>query len=231
MARPDDIVTLETLHDPIEAEMRVEILRSAGIDAEVPGLEHRQMLGVLGAYVPLPLRVRREDAAHAREILEGLEDPDALLEAPVGDPVPPAGEGPYRGGEAVDSSYRDQRLKRVAAFCALVLPGTAHFYARESTTGWVLLGLQVSALALGMTFAPAFLAAVPVVLAYDFVGSLRACDRFNRGEPRAPGAQLARSPLAIAMAGAAVFAAPHLAPYLDDEAVERDSYDAFYGSY
>jgi hypothetical protein len=214
----DEIVILERLHDPVAAQMRADVLRSAGIDVATPGLQHSQMLGVMGNYITIPLQIRRVDLERAREVLEGLENPDELLEGPV-DPTPPAGEGPYRGGEAVDRSYGEERQKRVSAFCSLVLTfGTGHFYARETTTAWLLLGLEVTAFVLGMRYDPMWMSAIPMLMAYDLFGSMRACDRHNAGQPFTPGQQLARGPIVLALAGGAIF----VAPYLDDGSEARE---------
>lgn len=102
MAKRDAIVILERHLDPMAAQMRADVLRSAGIDVATPGLDHGHLLGAGASYISIPLQVRAEDEELAREVLEGLENPDELLEGPV-DPTPPAGEGPYRGGEAIES--------------------------------------------------------------------------------------------------------------------------------
>ncbi|MCB9621475.1 MAG: hypothetical protein H6721_17390 [Sandaracinus sp.] len=210
MSKPGSIVILERHLDPVAAQMRAEVLRSAGIDVSTPGLQHGQMLGSGANYVVIPIQVRAEDEERAREVLEGLENPDELLEGPI-DPTPPAGEGPYRGGEAVDRSYGDERKKRVAAFCSLALTfGSGHFYAREATTGWLLFGLEAAAFVLGMRFGVEWMSCIPVLMLYDLVGGLRACDRHNGGKSFTPGQQLARAPIVLALAGAAVFVAPHL---------------------
>ncbi len=213
MAKRDEILTLESHLDPVVAQMRADVLRSAGIDVSTPGLNHAHLLGASASYVRIPLQVRAEDRDRARDLLEGLENPDELLEGPV-DPTPPAGAGPYRGGEAVDRRYGDARLKRVAAFCALTLTfGTGHFYARETTTGWLLLGLELSAFVLGFQLGGTWMSCIPALMAYDLVGGTRACDRHNAGTPRTTGQQLARAPLILALAGGAIWAAP----YLDEE--------------
>jgi hypothetical protein len=217
MAKRDAIVILERHLDPMAAQMRADVLRSAGIDVATPGLDHGHLLGAAVSYVSIPLQVRVEDEERAREVLEGLENPDELLEGPV-DPTPPAGEGPYRGGEAIDRSYRDARKKRVAAFCSLALTfGTGHFYAREVTTGWLLLGLEVAAFAMGLRGGVAWMSCIPVLMLYDLVGGIRACDRHNEGKPFTPGQQLARAPLVVALAGAAIWVAPYLEPTPTDE--------------
>jgi len=227
MAKRDAIVILERHLDPMAAQMRADVLRSAGIDVATPGLDHGHLLGAGASYVSIPLQVRAEDEERAREVLEGLENPDELLEGPV-DPTPPAGEGPYRGGEAIDRSYRDARKKRVAAFCSLALTfGTGHFYAREATTGWLLLGLEVAAFAMGLRGGPVWMSCVPVLMAYDLVGGLRACDRHNEGKPFTPGQQLARAPLVVALAGAAIWVAPYLDPAPPHEPELRDVLDPY----
>ncbi|MCA9611517.1 MAG: DUF2007 domain-containing protein, partial [Myxococcales bacterium] len=83
MSKPGSIVILERHLDPVAAQMRAEVLRSAGIDVSTPGLQHGQMLGSGANYVTIPIQVRAEDEERAREVLEGLENPDELLEGPI----------------------------------------------------------------------------------------------------------------------------------------------------
>ncbi len=216
----DSFVTLETLHDPMEAEVHRELLQDAGIVVATPGLEHRHMLGMIGGYVKISIKVRQSDLEAAREILTSLEDADEILE-PIADPKPPAVDGPYRGGPGDDEEgYTDKKLKRIAAFASLVLTfGSGHFYARQMHTAWLILALEANAIGAALLGHPELAAIVPALMIYDFFGGLRAVDRFNAGEIASASAQLARVPLVLAFAGAAYFSAPYLDEFFaDDEA-------------
>jgi hypothetical protein len=70
---PKDLVTLRTLHDPALAEMYRDILDREGIVAMIPGAQHRSLLGMVGAFVEIPLKVPAGDAERAAEILDAIE--------------------------------------------------------------------------------------------------------------------------------------------------------------
>jgi len=214
------MVTLETHHDPTVAGLRRAVLEDAGIVVATPGLEHRALLGMVGSYIEIKLQVRRRDLEQARGLLEALDDPDEILE-PVGDPVPPAGVGPYRGGGGGAEGYDDARLKRVSAFCSLVLTlGTGHFYARESNSGWLILLLEVVALVVAANVYPGAVLAVPMLVLYDLFGGFAAVDRYNAGKARSPADQLRAAPILLVLWGLAVAAG---GPVLDTLAeMERE---------
>lgn len=212
-------MTLETLHDPVEAELHRELLEDAGIVVSTPGLEHRHMLGIAGSYVKISVQVRRSRLEEAQELLRGLEHADEILE-PIEQPRPPAVDGPYRGGRPdPDEGYDDVRLKRIGAFASLVLTfGAGHFYARENAIAWVIAGLELVALGKSMLGDPTLAAIVPALILYDLFGGLRACERYNQRAPHTPKQQLLKVPLLLALAVASFYFFPWLGELLAEEA-------------
>lgn len=75
-----DGAVLKTLGDPVVAEMYRDILAQEGIVAMIPGAQHRGMLGWVGSYIEIPVKVPAEDAERAMEILGAIES-----ELPAGD--------------------------------------------------------------------------------------------------------------------------------------------------
>ncbi len=65
-----DLVTIATCGESTEASLIKGFLESEGVFCYVQGEEHRQMLGVLGAYVEPKVMVKRGDVERAVELVE-----------------------------------------------------------------------------------------------------------------------------------------------------------------
>lgn len=70
---PQDLVTIRILDDQVVAEMYRDILEQEGIVTMIPGAFHRGMLGMMGGYIEIPLKVAAQDAERATEIIEAIE--------------------------------------------------------------------------------------------------------------------------------------------------------------
>ena len=205
----DEFVSIKRVHDAVHAQMARDLLEQADIPVLLPGVEHRGMLGAAGAYLAIPIQVRRQDAAKALELLAALEDPDAEIVDEEAEaltaPLPPTGEetggpdGPYRSGGPREEPKPAHKLKRIATFlvCALGF-GTAHMYAGDYRRGTLLalgeLGSWLLATAGGVFF-------VPLFRLVDLFGSLRRISLLN--EERAPSRRdvwLRLAPLVVAFA-------------------------------
>jgi hypothetical protein len=187
----ETLVTVETLQDPVQARMHRDLLEQEGIEVLLPGVEHRGMLGMVGAYVAIPVRVPESQAERAREILAALTAESATLvdESDVGGTGATAEDGGRDasgvdgaeteafGGPGKQATGREKpaspRLKRVATFIAFVMPfGAAHMYLNDYRNGFLLAFSQ--AFALGVTMGGARYAgfAMLAVVAVDLVASL-----------------------------------------------------------
>ena len=203
------LVTIRTLHDPVQAEMLRELLERAGIHAAVPGALHRGLLGPLGAYITIPLQVPARDAGRARTILAELHPPETRWEVIDEHGRRAAAQTlglPEHPGEADEGDYAGPvpRIKRIAAFLALgVTLGCGHFYARAMAAGGLLLAAELSVIALGYPDGTLWtFLAIPFLMAVDLLGSARAVDRYNLGSPLSPAEQILRT---APLAAAAVF--------------------------
>jgi len=206
------LVTIRTLHDPVQAEMLRELLERAGIHAAVPGALHRGLLGPLGAYITIPLQVPARDASRARSILADLYPPEARWEVidEHGRRAAARTVGqPHSGQDSDQDSDQDYvgpvpRIKRIAAFLSLgVTLGCGHFYARAMAAGGLLLAAELSVLALGYPDGTLWtFLAIPFLMGADLLGSARAIDRYNQGSPLSTAEQILRT---APLAAAAVF--------------------------
>ena len=178
---------LVRLTDAVEAGALAELLEAEGIAVATPGLHHRSMLGMVGAYVEIVVRVPRADLARAREILAAQHTSDgAASTAPDDDDAP-----------------RTDRLARIAVFAAVTLTfGSGHFYARRNRAGAILLALEGATIALAFAMPPFAYAILGIVVA-DVVGSTLSITADQRGVPPPTLARLA--PL---VAIAAILAVP-----------------------
>lgn len=157
----DSAILLRT-GDPIRARMIAERLRSEGIEVATPGLEHRSMLGFLGSYVEIVVRVPRAEIERARQLVVELESAEP--------------EAPRRGEPPVP-------LKRTAAFAALVfaLLGGAHLYVRRWVGAGLVAAAYWAALAAAAYGVPGALLVLPLVFAGDLAAASWHCDRAQRG--------------------------------------------------
>jgi hypothetical protein len=163
----DETAILVRMQDAVEVGALKELLEAEGIPVATPGLTHRSLLGMAGAYVEIVVRVPSKDIARAKELLDAFrtEQPPEAPESPADRP-------------------RTDRLVRVAVFAACVLTfGSAHFYARRRVPGAILLGLEVVAIGLSMFGAPLFLYAIPGIVLADALGAARLVRGDQRGTP------------------------------------------------
>jgi hypothetical protein len=69
----NDLVVLKVLHDPLQAELLREALVREGIVVACPGLQHRSLLGMVGSFIEIVLRVPATDLERAHQIVDDLE--------------------------------------------------------------------------------------------------------------------------------------------------------------
>ncbi len=225
----DEAVIVTRVRDPVRADLIRTLLESEGIWVTVPGSAHRGMLGIEGAFLELPVLVRRYDLERAEELIEMMEnhdglvsgadadgDEDAAEEDARRDAAPDVGASSPRPSDSRAGPYRapiakrtapSPRLKRISGFLAIAVTfGAGHWYARETTSGLVITLAQIAALWLAMTVHPWAIVAVLALVAYDFVGSMRASNRFNAGRPLSNNKQALRSLGAVAVSAGLVLA-------------------------
>lgn len=196
-----------------------DLLASEGIAAQIPGAEHRGMLGVLGSYVSIPLMVDARDAAAAREVLAALDA------APMNADEHAVEHGPSAAHDAEDALPDvAPRRKRVALFVGALCPGAAQLYLRQTLLGLVLLLLG------GYSF---FSVAVDPGAFYPFfafwlfglVDGALGVKRFNRHGPRSMPAQAIAAGFAVLLAGTAMKVGPQLGHELDDPYLSNADYE------
>jgi len=78
MPNPEDLITVATFPEPMEANMARSALESAGIGVFLQGETANSLLPVAFSS---RLQVRREDEAAARAVLNGLDDAPESLES------------------------------------------------------------------------------------------------------------------------------------------------------
>jgi hypothetical protein len=197
-------------------------------------VNHSALFGQIGHFIDIVVQVPRSDATRAKELLETLEErgeivdeaPEAreleLESRPVNEgEEPPPGQGPYRSA-ATEPRRSAPRLKRVAAFLSLAISfGTGHFYVRQTLAGSVLLLAQIGAFLIAANGNGAAMAAVPVLMLIDLVGSTCGAARVNAGKPLSAKAQLLRTlPAAAAALLLAALALPAIHRAVAPEPVE-----------
>lgn len=244
----DEAVIVTRVRDPVRADLIRTLLESEGIWVTVPGSAHRGMLGIEGAFLELPVLVRRYDRARAEELIAAMETHDGLVsgggddgddedsaeEDARRDAAPDVGASSPRPSDGRAMPYRaplekrtapSPRLKRVSGFVAIAITfGAGHWYARETTSGLLITLAQIAAIWAAMTLHPWAIVAVIALVAYDFVGSMRAANRFNAGRPLTNNQQALRSLGAVLVSAGLVLALMPLANAI--EARERAAHDA-----
>jgi len=78
MTHPEDLITVATFPEPMEANMARSALESAGIGVFLQGETANSLLPVAFSS---RLQVRRDDEAAAREVLKSLTDAPESLES------------------------------------------------------------------------------------------------------------------------------------------------------
>ncbi len=205
-------VRLRELHDGMQAQMLRDVLASEGIVAEIPGAEHRGMLGVLGSYVTIPLMVDARDEVAAREVLAAL------------DAAPLVDEGERDGDDAPPGV--SARRRRIALFVGAAFPGGAQYYLRQHWLGTVVL------LGAGYSFViasqqPGAGYAFLVFWVFGIVDGLFGVKSFNAHGPRSVPLQLLLACFVIVLAGATALAVPELGLEELDEPYYDDAYDPY----
>ncbi|MEM6954247.1 MAG: hypothetical protein AAF645_01125 [Myxococcota bacterium] len=193
----DGFVLIHEFHGDFRAQEFVELLASEGIVASAPGLMHRGMLGMVGTYVTVPVRVPRADEARARELLAFLQEDVEEDEVEFDADAP----GSYREAAAQKRTELPRR-RRIALFAGIVFPfGGGHFYARAYPSGWLLLWLSVMGVyAILNRSVPVAFTYVPLaVVAFDLIASGKAVRDFNEETPRSAFAQAALALPAVAL--------------------------------
>ena len=182
----DEQVLVREFQDEQEASVFIELLASEGITASAPGLAHRGMLGVVGGYISVPVRVSSADAERARELL-------TLFQTEV--------ESLYDGDQP--ATYRDAPARQlpdtprrplVARFAAFVFPlGGGHFYTRSYPTAWLLLWLAcLGYYSLANSAVPEVFHMLPLaIVVFDMLAVGYAVRSFNEQKPRSAFVQVA----------------------------------------
>lgn len=189
-------------HDTLRARMIAELLEGEGIPVATPGLEHRSMLGMAGAYIEVVLVVPSTDLERARELVAAL---DASIEDGAEDDE--GGEDGAEDDEPRARAERDEptpepKLKRIAAFAALVFPfGGGHMYVRRFATAGLLAVLQIASWIAMVVGVPAAFLLLPLVVAADYLGAAWHCDRIaaNASAPERGGWRRFAVPAAAAV--------------------------------
>lgn len=207
-----DLVTIRVLADAAQAEMYCEILGNEGIVGMIPGAQHRSMLGMVGAYVEIPLKVPAADAERAAEIIDAIESEDAEF-----DLEEPSGEDDIDDEDEDDYTIR-RKLKRIAFFIAFVIPGGGHFYVRR---WWLGGGFLLAQLFVGLLLATRgelllTMIWIPGLVLSDALGAVSRVTEINKGAPpRGVGRWLARGlPVFVALIVATIFTVSEMAPAL-----------------
>ena len=113
-----DLVAVAVCGDSTEASLLKGFLEAEGLYCYVQGEEHRQMLGVLGAYVEPRIMVRGEDVEQAAELVELLRGSltDEELAAQAGldeelefDDQAVEEQGPYRSPARLKETPRERK--------------------------------------------------------------------------------------------------------------------------
>jgi hypothetical protein len=178
---PSVSVILLRTGDSTRARLVRELLEGAGIAVSTPGLEHRSLLGVLGGYVDIVVRVPSKDLERAKELLAAYEATDS---APT-EPLP--------------------KLKRIAVFAACVIPGGGHAYARAWLGAAIVLALHATAWIAVLGDVTLAIALVPLVYAADIAGATWHCDRTQ--SEHAPASTVRRFAPELAALGVGVWVA------------------------
>jgi hypothetical protein len=226
-----DMVPVMRSDDPVRVRQVVALLADNRIECATPGLEHRSMLNFFGPYVHITVLVGEADAKRARGILTALESGIPLNDEPV-PPLDP--KATYRGagrrweadGEADDDEppHGQIRLRRIAAFAALVFPSGAHLYTRRYLGALGVFALYLVALFAAPTDTPFRVLAVLSVTAIDIAGASYWADVSQGRAPRSSRRYtipigLVAVPLmlyALAHPLAALFAGPHGRAYCEE---------------
>lgn len=217
----DRFVTLARLHDPVRAELLVDLLDQAKIPVTSVGLNHRALYGMTGGFVEIVLQVPADRLEEARELVASLEA-GAEHDAEDGEDAEDA-DGKEGGRGARSPSLRESgpkavRLKRIAAFAAFVLPvGGGHFYAGRYRRAVALLLSQVLCIVLAVSRVEVrtiYLFGLGVVA--DLLGSFEAVEHVNTGaRPTGASAVLGRTlPWIVPLLALVPLALRHAAPEL-----------------
>lgn len=190
--RPEELVTLVELHDPVTAEMAADLLRQSGVPVVMSGLHHNSLLGAVGSVIRIVLRVPRGDRDHAEELLAAHWDPDAaeLVDDPATPPElwvrddperprrpPPEGHGgPYRAPPVVGAPA-PRSATRAALFALFPTFGSGHAYAGRRRRGLALAAVQTLSLLLVSAGVDGALVGVPAAVVADLFGAVRAVRR------------------------------------------------------
>lgn len=173
----DEHTELTRTHDPLRAQMLAELLESEGIPVATPGLEHRSMLGVAGGFIEIVVRVPRRDWARAKELMDAL-DAAPLVEERL-DEAPERISYDYREAARLEVR-RAPKMRRVAIFAALMLPGGGHLYGGRWREALALALAQCAILVLSFAGLPLGAFVLIATKVADVVGAVWFCERFNR---------------------------------------------------
>ncbi len=189
-------VTLHRGHDPVAAEILVDLLEQAGVPARRFGGSPGAPFG--SALVETRVDVPAEHEDEARRVLAAHAGAVAL---PDEEPAEPA----------ADPALRPLLAAGVTPIC----PGAAHVYARRPLLGAVILAGQSAAIALMFVAGrrPAAAAALFAcgLFLFDLVGGQLAVRAHNRGARRGRAWQLATGALVcLGLGGLAAVCAPLL---------------------
>ena len=193
-----DLVAIATCGDSTEASLIKGFLESEGVFCYVQGEEHRQMLGVLGAYVEPKVMVKRGEAEQANELVElfrrSLSDEELAEQAGLDeelefDDSAVEEDGPYRSPARLKSEDRARKPLVSLAVGTIFGLGLGHRSAGAATRGLALAAVEIGFIVATIWGALALHLGVGIIAllhACDGVGGALAAHDHNRALPPHP---------------------------------------------
>lgn len=195
MADERDLVAIAVCADSTEASLIRGFLEAEGVYCYVQGEEHRQLLGVLGAYVEPRVMVKRGEVEQATELVElfrgSLTDEELAAQAGLDeelefDDSAVEEDGPYRSPARLKEQRRP-RKPLVSLGVGLVFGlGLGHCSA-GATARWVVLAAlelaMITATVIGTVALEVGAGVIALMHACDGVGGALAAHEQNRELP------------------------------------------------
>lgn len=192
-------IVVHRTYDPIQAELLGDLLRDAGLAAQVIGTRSGAAIGAGQVIFQLYIQVPYEQAGQALDFIEAYFEADGadLLRA----------EGLMDDADEAEPVARGAEPLRplLGAGSVLLMVGGSHLYARRSFTTMVIAAGQVLAIlnmvsgtwqgyVMGLTMYGS-------LLAFDLIGGQLALRAYNRGQRPSRLSQLIVGALFVAAAG------------------------------
>jgi len=179
-------------YDPIQAELLGDLMRDAGISAQIIGTRSGAMIGAGQVIMQMYIQVPQREAAQAIDFLEAYfeqDGEDLLRQEGLLDDDDDDDNDAANAAEAAAPGVPKPLSPLLAAGSMLLIIGGGHWYARRGFTTLVIAAGQILALIniftgtwesyiMGLTM-------LGLLLVFDVVGSQLAVRSYNRGH-RAP---------------------------------------------